>query len=64
MIEQKKIKHINPRICSYEYTYPLNFMFYEYIISRSLNSNKNSLEKQMDEHISYFCNVILNNKII
>jgi AcrR family transcriptional regulator len=60
MIDQKKIKPINPRICSYEYTYPLNFMFYEYIISRSINSDKKSLEKQMDEHISYFCNVILN----
>lgn len=59
MSEQDKIRPINPRICSYEYTYPLNFMFYEYIISRSINTDKSSLEMQMDEHINYFCSVIL-----
>ncbi|MDP4144002.1 MAG: TetR/AcrR family transcriptional regulator [Bacillota bacterium] len=63
MIEQGKITSINTRICAYEYIYPLNFMFFEYIISKSINADKNSLERQMDEHINYFCNIILEKKI-
>jgi len=59
MIEQNKIENINTRIYSYEYTYPLNFMFFEYIVSRSINIDKSSLEKQMDEHINYFCSIIM-----
>jgi AcrR family transcriptional regulator len=59
MIEQNKVRAITPRICSYEYTYPLNFMFFEYIISKSINTDKSCLEMQMDEHINYFCSVIL-----
>lgn len=59
MIEQNKVKKVNARICSYEYIYPINFMFYEYVVSRFINSDKRSLEKQIDEHINFFYSSIL-----
>lgn len=62
MIALNKIAKINPRICSFEYTYPINFIFFEYIISKSMYTDKDSLEKQIDEHINFFCTVVLNNK--
>ena len=59
MMEQNKIKKINIRICSYEYLYPLYFMFYEYIISKFINTDKNSLKMQIEEHTNFFYSSIL-----
>jgi len=59
MIAQNKVKKVNARICSYEYIYPLFFLFYEYIISRLMNTDRYSLEMQMDEHICFFYSSIL-----
>ena len=59
MIEQNKVKKVNARICAYEYIYPLNFMFFEYVVSKFINIDRSSLEKQMDEHIDYFYSSIL-----
>ena len=59
MIEQNKVKKVNARICAYEYIYPLNFMFFEYVVSKFINIDRSSLEKQMDEHINYFYSSIL-----
>jgi len=63
MIAQNKIKNVNVRICSFEYIYPLNFMFYEYIVSRIINADKSTLEIQIDEHIRFFCDSILKNNV-
>jgi AcrR family transcriptional regulator len=59
MIEQKKIKEVDTQVCSYEYIYPMNFMFFEYIVSGIIHHDKLSLEKQMDEHMNFFYNSIL-----
>lgn len=58
MVENKKIKPIDPQILSVEFQYPLFSLFLEFLLLRGEDADTSSVEKDISNHVDYFLNTI------
>jgi AcrR family transcriptional regulator len=58
MVQNKKIKPIDPQILAVEFQYPLFSLFLEYLLLRSENEDTRGVEKDISNHVDYFLNSI------
>ena len=58
MVESKLIKHIDPKILSVEFQYPIYSLFLEYLLSRCEGTPTDVVEEKISNHVEHFQNTI------
>ena len=60
LIEQNKIKPLEPRLLAYEYQYPIFAAMTEYLLLKLDDADTNELEQRVESHIQYFIQNVSN----